>query len=93
MTSIISITPNETEIRISINAPIGDVTDAVNDVVQEMGCTANGDAIAYLAERTKQWWYDFAKAVALRRIDQQAQDAANAAKENGLAELASSPLA
>jgi hypothetical protein len=83
-----------TDVIITINAPFAAVDDAIGDVASEMGfASVSGKTeVEFIADVTKQWWFDFAKKAAIKKIELAAQQAAEATKAAGLAQLESSPL-
>jgi uncharacterized membrane protein YgcG len=96
MSSIVEINDTETEVRITIQAPISEVTTAVLDLAKELDIHQEGqteeEITELVAQATKNWWFEKIITQKGKQIENYANNLAKETKEQLTEQLNSSPL-
>ncbi len=94
-TKLIDNGDGTTSVFITLDAPIDVVSQATLGVANEMGYASAPESVSpidFIVNQTKLWWGGFAKTASLKAIEAAADDAAEAARNAGMEELAKNPL-
>lgn len=86
---------NQTKVEILIDAELADVEPHVIDIANELGFASQpegSDPLEFVIKQTKQWWFDNLKSAVSKRIELEAEQAAEQARLAGLQALENSPL-
>jgi hypothetical protein len=96
MSSIFAINDLETEVRITIEAPRGEIVNAVIDLAKELELYQEGQSddeiIELVAQATKNWWFEKVITQKSKQIEAYANKVAEDTKTLLTDQLNSSPL-
>lgn len=84
-----------TDVLITIAAPLSDIEQVIPIIAAKLGYASTGGAVSeveFVAEATKQWWFDFYKAYLMEQKEALAAQAAAAKRAEIEAILANNPL-